>query len=175
MTSIRHIARTLFILAISIAGSFAATKAAQPPRPPSMHPTEPGWVGGCGGVYFLTEPGELIVEVQKRDRNRHASTTELRAILVSPDRQVLDELHIPDAGEARGSGWGHSRGGQLRARVPRRGIYGLNITVSQDRYGEQIAWSFRSNCSRYVVETSRGHSRAASRPRLAYPSPPGTR
>lgn len=66
-----------------------------------MHPADPVWIGGCGGVYFLAEPGELIVNIQKRDRNRGARTTELRAILVGPDRQVIDELRIPDAGEAR--------------------------------------------------------------------------
>jgi uncharacterized protein YggE len=27
-------------------------------------------MGGNGGVYFLAEPGELVVDVQKRDRNR---------------------------------------------------------------------------------------------------------
>lgn len=125
-----------------------------------MHPADPVWIGGCGGVYFLAEPGELIVNIQKRDRNRGARTTELRAILVGPDRQVIDELRIPDAGEARGSGLGQPQGGRLHAKVERRGVYGLNISVSQDRYGEQIAWSFQSNCNRYVVETARGHKDA---------------
>ena len=27
-------------------------------------------IGGTGGVYFLAEPGELTVEIEKRDRNR---------------------------------------------------------------------------------------------------------
>ncbi len=43
--------------------------------------------GGCGGVYLLAEPGELVVEVTKRDRNRRGRHTELRAILVGPDRR----------------------------------------------------------------------------------------
>ena len=46
-------------------------------------------LGGCGGVYLLAEPGELTVDVEKRDRNRRGRRTELRAILVGPDRKVL--------------------------------------------------------------------------------------
>jgi hypothetical protein len=36
-------------------------------------------------------------------------------------------------------------------------VYALNITASQDRYGEAIVWGFRTNCPRYLIETSRGH------------------
>ena len=34
------------------------------------------FIGGVGGVYFLAEPGELTVEVVKRDRNRHNTHAE---------------------------------------------------------------------------------------------------
>jgi len=53
-------------------------------------------IGGAGSVYFLGEPGELVVEVEKRNRNRRDAPTELRAILAGPDRRVLQEATIPD-------------------------------------------------------------------------------
>ena len=36
-------------------------------------------------------------------------------------------------------------------------MYALQITVSNDRYGDNLVWGFRSNCQRYLIETSRGH------------------
>jgi hypothetical protein len=114
-------------------------------------------MGGCGGVYFLAEPGELVVEVVKRDRNRNDATTELRALLVSPDRNVLQEEFIPDDGEPTGEGLGPPQTVTLRTDVERRGIYALNITVSRDRYGNNMRWGFRTNCENYIVETARGH------------------
>ena len=114
-------------------------------------------IGGAGGVYFLASPGELVVEVQKRDRHLRDRHTELRAILVAPDRRVLQEVTIPDDGQPRGSGPGPPQRARLSARVDRKGVYGLNITVSQDRYGDEIIWGFRTNCPHYLIETSRGH------------------
>jgi hypothetical protein len=113
-------------------------------------------MGGIGGAYFAAEPGTLTIEVTKRDLNRTARTTELRAILAGPDRQVLAEAFIPDDGLDLGK-LGPRQSVRLSAEVPRPGIYALNITVSQDRYGEAMYWSFRTNCRRYVIETSRGH------------------
>jgi hypothetical protein len=114
-------------------------------------------VGGCGGVYFLAEPGELVVEVCKRDRNHRRTTCELRAILVGPDREVLQEAFIPDDGQEVGSGLGPIQTVTLRAKVESGGIHALNITVSQDRYGQNMVWGFRTNCPKYLVETARGH------------------
>ncbi len=114
-------------------------------------------MGGCGGVYFLAEPGELVVEVVKRDRNVRNTISELRAILVGPDRAVLGEQFIPDDGQAVGSGLGPAQTATLTTRVERTGIYGLNITVSRDRYGDNMVWGFRTNCQRYLIETARGH------------------
>ena len=113
--------------------------------------------GGCGGAYLLAEPGELVIEVLKRDRNRRNAHTELRAILAGPDRQVCDEASIPDSGTSRGRGEGPLQRARVSTHVARTGVYALNITVSQDRYGEEIVWGFRTNCPRYVIETSRGH------------------
>ena len=114
-------------------------------------------IGGTGGVYFLAEPGELVVDVEKRDRNARGRRTELRAILVGPDRRVLQEVTIPDDGAPKGSGLGPAQRVRLSTQVERKGIYGLNVTVSQDRYGDSIAWGFRTNCPHYLIETSRGH------------------
>ncbi|NLJ35572.1 MAG: hypothetical protein GX358_04965 [candidate division WS1 bacterium] len=114
-------------------------------------------IGGCGGVYFMAEPGELIVEVVKRDRNRSAATTEMRALLVGPDRQVLQEVFIPDDGEPVGEVLGPPLTARLTTMVEYPGIYALNITVSNDRYGTNMRWGFRTNCPRYIIETARGH------------------
>ena len=113
--------------------------------------------GGCGGVYFLAEPGELWVEVEKSDLNTRGRKTHLRAILFGPDRRVLDEQWLPDDGRKKGSGPGPVQRVRLSTQVVHKGVYGLNITVSQDRYGECIAWGFTTNCPRYLIETSRGH------------------
>jgi hypothetical protein len=113
-------------------------------------------MGGIGGIYFLAEPGPLVVEVSKRDLNQVDRPTELRAILAGPDRKVVAEKWIPDDGLPRGR-LGAQQWVRLEVSVPRKGIYALNITVTQDRYGEAMFWSFRTNCGRYVIETSRGH------------------
>ncbi len=121
---------------------------------------EPGlspFIGGIGGVYFLAERGELIVEIHKRDLHALDRRTDLRAVLFSPDRTPLAEVTIPDDGGEKGSGPGEPQGAWLKAYVPRTGVYGLNVTVGQDAYGQEIAWAFRSNCPKYLIETSRGH------------------
>jgi hypothetical protein len=114
-------------------------------------------IGGVGGAYFLAEPGELTVELEKQDRNRRGGPTELRAILFGPDREVLQEKTIPDDGQGRGSGIGQPQRVVLSTHVPRKGVYGLNVTVSRDRYGDDVIWGFRTNCPKYLIETSRGH------------------
>jgi len=128
-------------------------------------------IGGCGGVYFLAEPGELAVEVIKRDRNRRDAPTELRAILAGPDRRVLQEATIPDDGRPRGSGLGPPQQCRLSAHVKRKGVYVLNITLSQDRYGEHAVWGFRSNCPKYLIETARGHRDARHEEPIVLASP----
>ncbi|HPP53649.1 MAG TPA: hypothetical protein PK777_11915, partial [Thermoguttaceae bacterium] len=113
-------------------------------------------VGGCGGAYFLASPGPLVIDLYKRDLHRRQTVTELRAILAGPDRRVLQEVRIPDDG-LRGPGPGPWQWARLSTEVQRKGIYVLNITVSNDRYGEEIAWGFQTNCPKYLVETARGH------------------
>lgn len=114
-------------------------------------------MGGAGGVYLLASPGELVIELEKRDLNEGAGHSELRALLVSPDRRVLQEVTIPDDGQPAHSGLGPPLRARLSTQVERPGIYAVNITVSQDRYGVAALWGFRTNCARYLIETSRGH------------------
>ena len=114
--------------------------------------------GGAGGAYFLATPGELAIDLQKRDRNVHNRRTDLRALLVTPDRKVVQEATLPDTGPCNGIGpLQHTR---LSTHVNHKGIYKLNVTISNDRYGEEIVWAFRTNCRHYLIETSRGHKDA---------------
>lgn len=117
-------------------------------------------LGGCGGVYFYAPTGELWVEVQKQDLNVRANKTHLRALLFAPDRSVVDEAWLNDDGLSAGSVPGPVQRAMLRTNVQRPGVYGLNITVTEDRYGEKVSWGFKSNCRNYLVETSRGHKDA---------------
>jgi len=64
---------------------------------------------------------------------------------------------IPDDGEPVGEGLGPPATVTLRTEVPRAGIYALNVTVSRDRYGQNMVWGFRTNCPKYLIETARGH------------------
>ena len=129
------------------------------------------FIGGVGGVYFLAEPGELTVEVVKRDRNRHNTHAELRAILVGPDRRVLQEATISDDRRPQGSGFRPVQQCRLSAQVERKGVYALNITVAQDRFGENTFWGFHANCPKYVIETSRGHRDARHEEPIVLASP----
>ena len=115
-------------------------------------------IGGAGGAYFLAEPGELVIDLQKRDRNVHNRRTDLRALLITPDRKVVQETTLPDTGP--GDGDGPIQRTRLSTRVNHKGIYKLNVTISNDRYGEEIVWAFRTNCERFLIETSRGHKDA---------------
>lgn len=117
-------------------------------------------LGGCGGVYFYASSGELWVEVAKQDLNIRGSKTHLHALLLAPDRSIVDEAWMGDDGRATKSGPGPVQRVRLRTHVERPGVYGLNITVTEDRYGENVSWGFKSNCQTYLVETSRGHKDA---------------
>ena len=125
--------------------------------------------GGCGGVYFLAEPGELWVELEKQDRNATSRKTHLRAVFAGPDRTVLHDEYLPDV--PRDEKNPPVQRLRLHTQVETSGIYALNITVTEDRYGEDIAWGFRTNCAHYLVETSRGHRDATHEEPLVLRSP----
>ena len=92
----QRICRTLAFTLLFGLTSLAEEK----PSVPILH------IGGTGGVYFLAEPGELVIELEKRDLNHSGRRADLRAILVGPNRQVLQDVTIPDDGQVRGSGPG---------------------------------------------------------------------
>jgi len=144
----RFIFSTLFAVLLTVFGICASGRASE---------SKSILFGGCGGVYFYAQPGELWVEVEKQDINDKNHKTHLRAILFGPDRSVLDEAWIPDDGQPAESGPGPIQSIRLLTNIERPGVYGLNVTVSEDRYGEHMSWGFRTNCQHYLVETSRGH------------------
>ena len=118
----------------------------------------PPWlIGGVGGAYLLVAPGELEIEVYKRDLDVRNLRSDLRAILAGPDREVQAEAVIPASPGSAGDPIGPVQSAVLRATVTRPGIYALNITTKGDRYGLNVAWGLRTNAVAYVVETSRGH------------------
>lgn len=145
-----HALLICLLVAFNVIGAYG--EATVPPsEAPVLH------FGGCGGAYLLAEPGELWVEVEKYDLNVRGRKTFLRAILAGPDRSVLAEESLPEDGLGKGDGPGPVQRARLSTQVSCRGVYALNITVSEDRYGEDIAWGFRTNCAKYLIETSRGH------------------
>ncbi len=149
-----HVLIACLLVVFYVIGAYGDATA-QPSEAPVLH------FGGCGGVYLLAESGELWIEVEKYDLNVRGRKIFLRAILAGPDRAVLAEETLPEDGLGKGDGPGPVQQVRLSAQVPCRGVYVLNITVSEDRYGEDIAWGFRTNCAKYLVETSRGHRDAA--------------
>ncbi|MCC6682049.1 MAG: BNR-4 repeat-containing protein [Phycisphaeraceae bacterium] len=118
---------------------------------------EPMMIGGCGGAYLLAEPGELVVDVFKRDRNTTDKPSILKAMLVGPDRQIVGQAVIPDDDRPKDSGMGPFFKARLTAKVERQGIYVLNVTFAEDRYGDRAIWGLTTNCPRYLIESSRGH------------------
>ena len=80
-------------------------------------------LGGCGGGYFYASAGELLVEVEKQDLNIRRNKTHLRALLLGPDRSVVDQAWISDDGKATGSDPGPIQRVLLRTNVERPGVY----------------------------------------------------
>ncbi len=152
-----HLAFSIALMPLAGASAEAdnsARPAADAESPDAVKPIQ--WaIGGCGGAFFLPSPGELVIDVHKRDRSRRR--TELRAILVGPDRRVIQDVTISSDITASGNGPGPAQWARLRATVERQGIYVLNVTASRDRYGDHVAWGFQTNCEHYLVETARGH------------------
>lgn len=105
--------------------------------------------GGVGGIFINAPKGMLIVEIEKEDMRNDGRSRILRAVFVGPDRKVLQDLNT--------SGDSENQPIRLETYVDRPGVYAVMITASNDRYGESIAWRFRTNCEKYIIETSRGH------------------
>ena len=114
-------------------------------------------IGGCGGVFFNASQGPLIIEIGKQDLNLSNSITSMRAILIGPDREVIEDMWIPADGLSKGKGIGPEQTLRFETQVESPGLYALMITVSNDSYGNNVIWRFRTNCSKYMIETSRAH------------------
>lgn len=114
-------------------------------------------IGGTGGAYLQVLPGELEVEIRKRDLDARRRGRELQVTLFGPDRQVLDEAVIPAGGGMQDDPSSKLQRAVLRARIERPGICALMIHVVNDRYGLNVAWGMRTNAAAYVIETARGH------------------
>lgn len=153
----RHVTEWMGYCRITWFGLLLFTAVLSPAANASEADTMTLRLGSCGGVYFYASVGELWVEVQKQDLNTRSSKTHLRALLLAPDRSVVDEAWLGDDGQARNRGPGPVQRVLLKTHVRRPGVYVLNITVTEDRYGENMSWGFKSNCGTYLVETSRGH------------------
>ncbi len=113
--------------------------------------------GGCGGVFFKAQKGPLIIELEKRDLFPDKSKAALRAVFLAPDRQVILDKLISDDLQQSFSGDNQNQRLRISTNVKQPGIYALMITIAYDRYGENTSWRFRTNCEKYVIETSRGH------------------
>lgn len=149
--------RWLIVSWVLFSAALASAQTVSSPAGAGMTgPGEPCF-GGLGGVYLLAEPGIVFIDIYKRDLNLRGTPAELRAILAGPDRQTIMEATIPDDGRAKGSGPGPVQKIRLTAQVKRTGVHVVNISVSQDRYGEEMVWGFATNCRRYLIETARGH------------------
>ena len=131
-------------------------------------------IGGCGGVFFSAEKGPLILEIEKQNLNLSQSSTAMRVILLGPDREVIDDQWIPDDGLSQGEGTGPAQALRLETYVDRPGVYAIMITASYDRYGENFIWRFRTNCEKYMIETSRGHRDAKHKEPIVLEDPQTT-
>lgn len=113
---------------------------------------------GTGGAHLLVESGPLEIHIQKRDRNTSRnSRAELQAMLLSPDRELLETISIPASPVEDIGTKGPVQTAVLRTVVTHPGIYLLYILVPGDRHGDKIEWSLDTNAAAWVIETARGH------------------
>lgn len=156
----------------------AAAVASDPSTPMDLSPPAelsegdpPIEIGGMGGVYFLAEPGELIVDVLKGSAGGSGRARPLRAILVGPDRRIVEDQVIAAETGADRSANNPSQRIRFSTQVQRKGVYALNITAPGDRYGTATRWGFRTNCAHYLIATARGHRDAAHQEPIVVDSP----
>jgi len=112
---------------------------------------QPVAIKGCGGAYFLAEPGVLRITLTKRETSPRAQP--VRAVLATPDRQTVADVWLPglaDSGAAVQSV-------TIEYDVTAAGVFALSLTAPDDRYGNRFQWMLETNCPRFLLETSRGH------------------
>lgn len=111
--------------------------------------------GGCGGVFFQAEEGILKIEFEKEDLSS-SGVTNVRLVVFTPDREVIFDQWTSGT-EASDAESADRRRFSISTEVDDAGVYGMMITAAYDRYGEKFKWRFRTNCDKYMIETSRGH------------------
>jgi len=114
-------------------------------------------IGGCGGVFFMAPAGPLEIEVAIRDLKTNGNPSAVRVILASPDRTVLADEWIKKDESNSNENTNQHQILKLETDASIPGLYAVMITASNDRYGENFTWKFRTNCKKYMIETSRGH------------------
>ncbi len=152
-----HVSSLLGLCTMLLAGATAAVEPTPTPAKVSDIALQapdtalPVAVMGCGGAYFLANQGPLRITLSKRETSPQAQP--VRAVLTTPDRQVIADVWIPglaDAGAAVQSV-------TIEHDVASAGVYALSLTAPGDRYGTRFQWMLETNCPRYLLETSRGH------------------
>lgn len=128
-------------------------------------------IGGCGGVFFNAEAGPLNIEIEKQDLFPSKNPTAMRVILTGPDREVLYDKWIPKSDLAAREDTDPGQSFRLETNVERPGVYAMMITATYDRYGEKIRWRFRTNCEKFIIETSRGHKDATHKEPIVLEDP----
>lgn len=125
----------------------------------------PAWsASGTGGVHLYAEKGPLEITVFKRDRARgKPGTTNLHAVLYSPDRKLLVDEILSAAQQLERGGIPPWQKATIRTEVERPGLYLLQWVIPGDRYGTSMDWSITTNAKKWVVESARGHRDEAHR------------
>lgn len=112
-------------------------------------------IGGCGGVFFQAVKGNLKIEFEKEDLSP-SGITNVRLVVFTPDREVIFDQWTSESAPLDTESADRRRF-SISTKVDREGVYGMMITAAYDRYGEKFKWRFRTNCDKYMIETSRGH------------------
>ena len=112
----------------------------------SLFPTR---IRTTGGAFFYPQKGPFKLSFMKMDPNRSIT---VRAILVSPSREVLADVWIPGTQKKN-----QFQKVDFTVDVQHVGVYALCVTAIGDRYGDEFRWGFTTNCEKYLIETSRGH------------------
>lgn len=119
-------------------------------------PIEP-MLRGSGCVYFLAEPGELEIIVEKRSANNSDTNRDTSVLFFGPDREVLEEQFFTDDDQDDGSELRGADRMRFSIRVESRGVYGISLTTYGDRFGNNLIWGFWTNCQKYLISFGRGH------------------
>ena len=110
-------------------------------------------IGGGGGAYFYAKTGVFDIDIYYYGY-RHG-----RALLTGPDRSVLADVWFPGTmgGETPPKAPLKLRKVNVRYNNRHEGILALMFVPVNDWYGERMQWGFRTNCKKYVIESSRAH------------------